>query len=224
MPGDDGRFPFAAIPQQLSQAADQLGVFRELLHQDPARAFEGRGRIRNAFVGIDEPRRFTFGSERRVLQQAQRERLEAGLAGDLPLGAPLRLERQIQIFEPRLGVRLLDRGGELRRELALLLDALQHGRAALLELAQVGEPLFEQPQLDVVEPAGGFLAIAGDEWNGGLAVEQGDGGLDLRQTGVDLFSDALSDRCHSLDKMMRHVRAARPTQSDRRDTRIGSAR
>ncbi len=91
---------------------------------------------------------------------------------------------------------MLNRGCELRRELALLLDALQDRRAPLLEFAQVGEPLFEQAQLRVIKTSGGFLAIAGDEGHGGLAIQQGDGGLDLRQACVDLFSDALSDGCH----------------------------
>ena len=52
--GDDGGLPLAAIPQQLPQAADQLGVLRERLHQDPARAFECGSRVGNALVGIDE--------------------------------------------------------------------------------------------------------------------------------------------------------------------------
>ena len=182
--GHDRRRPLAAIPQQLAQAADELGVFGEGLHQDPARAFERRGRVGDALVGVDEGGRLALGHQRRVLQQAKRQRLEAGFARDLRLRPPLRLERQIQILEPRLGVRLLDRRRELRRELALFLDALEDRRAALLELAQVGQPLLERAQLGVVETAGGFLAIAGDERHGGLVVEQGDGRLDLRHANV----------------------------------------
>ena len=73
-----------------------------------------------------------------------------------------------------------DRRRELGRQLALLLDALEDRRAALLELAQIGQPLLERAQLGVVEPAGGFLAVARDEGHGGLVVEQGDGGVHLR--------------------------------------------
>ncbi len=85
---------------------------------------------------------------------------------------------------------------ELRRELALFLDALQDRRAPILELAQVGQPLFERAQLRVVETAGGFLAIAGDERHGGLVVEQGDGRFDLRDANVEFFGNPLSDGDH----------------------------
>ena len=86
-----------------------------------------------------------------------------------------------------------DRRGQLGRQLALLLDALEDRGAPLLELAQVVQPLFERAQLRVVEAAGRFLAVARDERDGGFVVEQRDGGVDLRHTHVELFSDALGD-------------------------------
>jgi hypothetical protein len=45
----------------------------------------------------------------------------------------------------------------------LLLHALENGAAAVLEIAQVAEALFQRAELDVIEAAGGFLAVAGDE-------------------------------------------------------------
>ncbi len=57
--------------------------------------------------------------------------------------------------------------------------------APILELAQVGQALVERAQLRVVEPAGGFLAIAGDEGHGGLVVEQRDRGVDLGHTNAE---------------------------------------
>ena len=62
--------------------------------------------------------------------------------------------------------------------------------AAILELAQVRQPLLERAQLRVVEAAGGFLAVAGDEGDGGLVVEQRDRRVDLGHTNVQLVSDA----------------------------------
>ena len=79
------------------------------------------------------------------------ERLEAVLARDLRLGAALRLERQIDVFEPRLGVGLVDLGLERGVELALLADRIEDRRAPLLELAQIGEARLERAQLRVVE-------------------------------------------------------------------------
>ena len=70
--------------------------------------------------------------------------------------------------------------------------------APILELAQVGQPLFERAQLRVVEAAGGFLAIAGDEGDGGLVVEQGDRRVHLGHTNVQFVSDALGDGGHDV--------------------------
>ena len=61
---------------------------------------------------------------------------------------------------------------QLRRQLALLVDALEDGRAAILQLAQIAEPLLELAQLRVVEPAGLLLAVARDERHGRALAEQ----------------------------------------------------
>jgi hypothetical protein len=81
--------------------------------------------------------------------------------------------------------------------LALLDDAGDDRRAAFLEFAQVGEPLLERAQLRVVEAAGRFLAIAGDERNGRTLVEQLDRGADLFGAALQLGGDAsLDDGSH----------------------------
>ena len=141
--GHDGRAPFAALPHELPQSADELGIFGELLHQDPARALERRGSVRDALLRIDIGGRRRFGHELRILQQGARQRLEPGLPGDLRPRAPLRLVGQIQIFEPRLRVGGVERRGQLRRELPLRRDAFDDRGAPILELAQVGQPLGE---------------------------------------------------------------------------------
>lgn len=81
------------------------------------------------------------------------------------------------------------------RQLALLVDAGEDGGAAFLEFAQVGQALLQIAQPGVVEFAGRFLAIAGDEGHGGAFVEQGDGGDDLRRTDAEFDGDAVFDGC-----------------------------
>jgi hypothetical protein len=78
-------------------------------------------------------------------------------------------------------------------QLALLVDAGEDRRAALFQLAQVAQPGFEIAQLGVVQPAGDFLAVAGDERHRRAFVEQRDGGADLRRCGADLGGDGLGD-------------------------------
>ena len=222
LPGHDGRAPFPALPHELPQSADELGIFGELLHQDPARALERGGRVRNPLLRIDICGRRIFRHEVRLLQQAAGERLEPGLPGDLRPRAPLRLVGQIQIFEPRLRVGGVEHRGELRRELPLRRDALDDRSAPILELAQVRQPLGERAQLRVVEPAGCFLAVTGDEGHGGLVIEQRDCGLDLGHAHLKLVSDSPGDGDHGVvrpDGSRRHCTSEPRATSRRRVVR-----
>ena len=125
-----------------------------------------------------------------------RQRLEARFPRDLGLGAALRLEGQIDVLEPPLAV-----GGENRRfqrriELALFADGFENGLAALFELTQVIQALFQRAQLRVVEPAGGLLAIARHKRHRGAAIEQRDRRLDLLLAYAQFFRNLPVDVCH----------------------------
>ena len=79
------------------------------------------------------------------------------------------------------------------RQLALLFDAPEHRRAAVFQLAQVGQARFQFTQLDVVQALGGFLAVAGDEGDGGAGVEQFDGVLHLGRPNLQFGGDLQND-------------------------------
>ena len=79
LPGHDRRAPFAAFPHELPQSADELGILGELLHQDPARALERRGRVRDALLRVDIRGRRIFGHEVRILQQTAERAARARL-------------------------------------------------------------------------------------------------------------------------------------------------
>ena len=55
-------------------------------------------------------------------------------------------------------------------------DGGEHGFAAILQLAEVFELLLDIADLDFVEIAGGFLAVARDEGNRRAVVEEFDDG------------------------------------------------
>ena len=110
----------AARPQPLAQLADDVGVLGEPLDEDRPGALERRRRRRRRPVRVDVPAASALRVQRRVLEQAERQRLEPRLAGDLRLRPPLRLVRQVDVLEPGLGVGAEDLRLELRRELALL--------------------------------------------------------------------------------------------------------
>ena len=147
---DHLRANLALRPQPVAQLADQVRVLGDRLHQDRTRAVQRGTHVGDALVRIDERLGERFRRQRGIVAQAQRQRLQPGLAGDLRLGAALRLERQVQVLQSRLGV-----GGEqvgLQRiaKLALFLDAGEDRRAALFQLAQVTQAFLQQAQLGVV--------------------------------------------------------------------------
>ena len=131
----------------------------------------------------------SFGSA----SSAVGERLEPGFAGDLRARAALRLVREIQVFEDLLAVGAFDRGAQFVGELALLADAREDRRAAVFEFAQIQQPFLEIAQLRIVEIAGHFLAIPGDERDGCAFIEELHGGGDLARLNGQLGGDALYD-------------------------------
>ena len=192
----------AVFPQPFTQAAHQHRVFGPALGQDVAHAVEHGQRIGKTGLGQrgsatfkagDEGRGLGQRVERRVGEQPLGQRLDAGFASDHGLGAALLFERQIEVFKLLLGGRGLDRGAQLGRELALLFDALEHGRTALGQFAQVGQAGLELAQLDVVEVVGHFLAVAGDEGHGGAAIEQFDRRMDLGRPNLQLGGNLKQD-------------------------------
>ncbi len=181
------------LAQPAAQLADQRGILAPALHQDRARTLQRGLDVGHALVGIDEAGGESLRHQRRIGQQAVGQRLQPGLAGDLRTGTALGLVRQVQVFQPRLGVGGDDLRAQFVAELALFGDAGQHRGAALFQLAQVGQAHFEIAQLGVVEPAGHFLAVARDERDAGALVEQGDGGARLRRLRADLGGDGVGD-------------------------------
>ena len=157
--------------QPFAQLADQRGVLADALDQDGARAVERGGGIGHALVRIDEGAGALLRGDRRVGEDRVGQRFQTGLAGDLRLGAALRLVGQVEVFEARLAV-----GGQhvieqRLRELPLLGDGGEDGVAAVFHLAQIAELLLEVAQLGVVEAAGHFFSVAGDERHGRAFVQ-----------------------------------------------------
>ncbi len=174
---------------RLAERPDQVGVLGEPLDQDGPGALERGGRVGN--VVVDEALRFALRVVARIVDQQVGQRLQPRLPGDLGLGAPLGLVRQVQILQPGLGVGRAELGFELTGQLALGGDLLDDRVPAFVELTQVVQPLLERPQLRVVEGAGGFLAVPGDERDGRAPVEQLDRGADLPDRHAKLGGDPL---------------------------------
>jgi hypothetical protein len=149
-------------------SADELGILGRTLDDDVARPVERRLGIGHVLAKVG--RGGLFGDERRVGEQLVGERLEARLAGNLRLGAPLGLVWQVDVLDPGLGVGRQQRGAQLVGELALLFDGGQHRVPALVEFAQVVKALRQHAQLTVVETTRDLLAVPRDEGHGRTLV------------------------------------------------------
>ncbi len=134
-----------------------------------------------------------FRIQARIGQQRVGQGLQTGFQRDLGLGAAFQLVRQIQIFEPGLVFGMGDRVQQHRRHLVLFLDRGDDRRPPRFQFAQVAQAFFQQAQLDVVQAAGGFLAVTGDERHGRAFVQQRDGGCDLYRFGSEFKGEALFD-------------------------------
>ncbi len=157
----------------------QCRIFGETLHQDLACAIQCRFGIGNTGVidtiGLERRfqvfRRFFFRIQARIGQQGVGQRRQSCFGSNLCLGAAFLLVRQVQVFEAGLVFRVHDGVQQWRRHLALLVDRSHDRGAALFQLAQVAQPLFQQAQLDIIEPAGRFLPVTGDKWHGRAFIQ-----------------------------------------------------
>ena len=132
----------------------------------------------------------------RVGKQRIGQRLQAGFTGDLALGAALLLVGQVQIFQVLFGGGLLQGGAQFGRQLALFVNAFQHGLAPLSQLAQVTQPVLKFTQLNVVQAAGSLFAVTGNKRHGCAAVQQLHCRFDLVVLYFDFEGDLANDGLH----------------------------
>ena len=185
----------AVFEQVSAQGLQQFRILGEFFHEDLAGTVEDGLGVGETGIGIEVAFRFCFRCQFGVVQQRQRQRLDACFAGNLRLGAPFLFVGQVEVFQTLLGFGVFDFLAQFRRQFALFLDAGEHRRAPLFQFTQIAQTLGQGTQLRVIELAGGFLAVAGNERHAGAFVEKIDGGLDLRRTHVEFEGNAMFDGC-----------------------------
>jgi len=177
-----------------AQVGQQVGVFRVALGQDVARAVERGLGVVDRGLGVQVLGGQRGGIAGRIGQDGVGQRFQAGFARDLGAGAALGLVRRVQVFQALLGVGGADFLLQFGRELALLRNRFEDRAAALFEFAQISQADFQVAQHGIVQAAGGFLAVAGDEGHGGAVVQQfhrrGDLGGARAEFGGELRDDA----------------------------------
>ncbi len=107
------------------------------------------------------------------------EGFEAFFLCDGGAGAAFRAEGSEDVLEAGHGFRLVDLAAEGVGEQFPLVEAFEDGGAPLVEFGDLEEAVADAGDLDFVEHAGDFLAVAGDEGDGAASREQFRGGGDL---------------------------------------------
>ena len=97
----------------LAQRADEFGVLGGALDDDVPRTLERGGGVGDLLA--EELGGRVLGYQRRIGQQPVGQRLQPGFAGDLRLGPPLGLVRQVDVLDAGLGVGRHQRGRAARR-------------------------------------------------------------------------------------------------------------
>lgn len=182
---------YADLHGPLAQAAADGGMVADGLGHDVARPGQRVGRRGHGFAEIGPGQRLGRLVRRGLGQNQVSQRPQPPLAGDGGAGAALGSPGGVEVFEGVECPGRLELRPQLRRQLALLVDRGDDGRAAFVEGAQPLDLGGDVADLLLVERAGGLLAIAGDEGQGVAVIEQGDDGRDLPRADVELFGDAL---------------------------------
>ncbi|MND65447.1 hypothetical protein D3C80_568160 [compost metagenome] len=171
----------------ITQAAEQIGIFRHGFSHDVARALKRRLHIGHLALHISFRQFRRIGSA--VFPDGFRKRAETAFTGDFRAGAAFRLIGQVEVFQLRLGPGLHDLDHQLVGHLALTGDGIDDGGAARIEFAQIDETFRKRAQLGIIKSSGHFLAVTGDEGNGRALVQQGHRRLHLIGAGVDFGGD-----------------------------------
>jgi len=84
----------------------------------------------------------------------------------------LRLERQVQIFQPPQRIRRVDAGGQFGRQLAGGLQRFQNSLPAIRQNSQAVDHLLDSPNLFFIQSAGLVLAVPRDKRHRIAIVQQ----------------------------------------------------
>ncbi len=167
----------------MTQTPQKIGIFGDGFRHDITRAFECGLHICHFGREIGFRKLYRIGST--IRPDGIRQGSQSALAGDLCLGAALRLIGQIEVFQFRLGggARQLQR--QFVRHLALAVDAIDDRGASGFQLAEINQSFCQRAQLRIVKPACDFLTIARDEGNRRALVQQPYCGGRLIRASVD---------------------------------------
>ncbi len=171
----------------LTRGGADTGIVADDFSHDVARALQGFLGAGNLLV--DKLLCNFFGGTRVLFQDQFGQRIQALFTCEHGARAAFLFVRRVQVFERGHGDRGGDGGAQLVREFALLFNGCKDGGAPFIQRAQADEFVREDADLFVVERAGHFLAVTGNERDGVAFVKEVDDSRHLRRLDVKLGGD-----------------------------------
>ncbi len=174
-----------------SELCPQIGPLAVALGNDMAGPQQRLAEGRHLPIGIHKVGGASIEvlTARRGRQDLIGQRLQPSFAGGRGQRLLLWLEGQVKIFELLERIAALDLRGQLGRELALRVDRAQDRGLALIQQPQLGDSRLDVTDLLFIQPASLVLAIAGDEGDGVLVIQQPDDAFHLHGPKSQLTGD-----------------------------------
>ena len=141
----------------------------------------GQGLLHGRHLGRDKSPGFAFERRGALPLEQVGQRFVSPFAGDRGPRAAFGAVRKVEILERSGLPALLDSAAQFVGQSPLTLNGLEDGLFAGLEFGEAFELLLDGGHLHLVERAGGLLAVAADEGDGGPFAQQADGPFDPGQ-------------------------------------------
>ena len=183
---------YGGPPDQQAQRLADLAVIGNILREDIHGARQGVLRRFHARFCIQIVLRHGQRLPQGVLRADGRcQRLQPLFPRDAAAGTAAGLVGTVEVLHFRQRPGRLHRRLQLRGQLLLLLHGAQHLLPALLQAAQVRQPVRQVAQGGVIQTVGHLLAVAGDKGDGVSLIQQADRRFHLVGTELQLLRKLL---------------------------------
>ena len=188
-PGNHPAHDDGLAGEQVAQGSAPDRVLVDDLRDDVPGARERILHRGHAGLRVHEIRRGSGRIDPGLFEQHPRQGFEAFLARDHGSRPALGAIGQVKVLERGQRLGTIDPLLQLLGEVTVLFEGFQDGGPAGIELRQLVQPVAHGRHGDLVQAAGGFLAVAGDERDSGLRGQKGGHRRDLRLLQIELPGD-----------------------------------
>ena len=159
--------------KEAAKGGPGLGVFADPFGHDVPGPGQGVVGVFHTLFRVDEIGGSLFRIHAVLGKERLGQRLEPFFPGDGGLGAAFGPVGQVDVFQHAQGFGVLNLIAQFVGEMAVLFQGLEDGLLSGVQVGQLLKAVANSGHGDFIQAAGGLLAVAGDERDGGTVIEQG---------------------------------------------------